>query len=207
MPENYYTSREAAKLLGVSQRTAQLWLEKGLLAGWKTSGGHRRITQASVLQSLLESTNKRAKPYAIPLLIIEDDAALLKLYRLKMSSWPFDISIHSAPNGYEGLVMVGEVSPRLLICDLRLPGVNGFQIVRSLRNMDRYKDLAIVVVSGLPPDEISAHGGLPPGVEMMGKPIDFLRLQAITTDLRFRHCPYDQIAQANPTALTLSKTL
>ena len=189
MPENYCTTREAAKLLGISLRTAQLWLEKGLLKGWKTGGGHRRITRASVLQSLLENTDKRADPYSIPLLIIEDDANLLKLYRLKMSAWPFDVSIHSAPNGYEGLVMVGEVSPRLLICDLRLPGVNGFHIVRSLRNMDRYKDLAIVVVSGLPPEEISAHGGLPPGVEMMGKPIDFVRLHAITTALWLRHRP------------------
>ena len=57
------------------------------------------------------------------------------------------------------------------------------QIVRSLRNMERYNEMAIVVVSGLPLAEIDAHGGLPPGVEIMGKPIDFVRINTIASEL------------------------
>jgi DNA-binding response OmpR family regulator len=79
--------------------------------------------------------------------------------------------------------MVGEMSPRLLICDLRLPGANGFQVVRSLCEMSRFKKMTIVVVSGLPLAEINAHGGLPESVEILTKPIDFERLQAIAHDV------------------------
>lgn len=53
------TSREAAKMLGVSITTAQMWMETGLLASWKTPGGHRR-TRLSSVQSLLGSG--RVKP-------------------------------------------------------------------------------------------------------------------------------------------------
>lgn len=115
------------------------------------------------------------------ILIIEDDETLLRLYRAQLSRWPFDVEIFSAPNGFEGLVMVGEVAPHLLICDLRLPGVNGFHIVRSLHNMPRYKSLKIVVVSGLPPEEIDANGGFYRDIELIMKPVDFKRLEKIAT--------------------------
>ena len=44
----FITTREAARRLGVSLRTAQLWTENGLLDAWKTEGGHRRIRAESV---------------------------------------------------------------------------------------------------------------------------------------------------------------
>jgi excisionase family DNA binding protein len=188
MAENYWTTRAAARLLGISMRSVQLWVDKGRLLAWKTAGGHRRISRDSVLGVLQQREERANVPgYALPVLIVEDDAALLKLYRLQISRWPFPVTLYTAPNGYEGLVMVGEASPRLLVCDLRLPGVNGFQIVRYLSAMERYADIAIVVVSGLPPEEVAAHGSLPARVELLGKPIDFARLQEIAGALHARH--------------------
>lgn len=186
MAINYLTTREAAALLGTSVRTIQQWVEKGQLEGWKTEGGHRRIARASVSRALkAHDMQVQAAQLAssLSVLIVEDDATLLKLYRTQMRVWPFDVKVYTAPNGYEALVMVGEVNPQLLICDLRLPGVNGFQIVRALCEMTRFKEMGIVVVSGLPTPEINAHGGLPPRVEIMGKPIDFARLQHIANQI------------------------
>lgn len=189
MADNYCTTREAAEILGVSLRTAQQWVEKGYLQAWKTSGGHRRITRSSIDSALTERHRIAGAPpsYALPILIIEDDASLLKLYLAQLSRWPFATNIYTAPNGFEGLVMVGESRPALLICDLRLPGVNGFQIVRWLSEIERYRDVRIVVVSGLPLGEIDAHGGVPGKVELMSKPIDFARLQAIAREIWTEH--------------------
>jgi hypothetical protein len=44
--------------------------------------------------------------------------------------------------------------------------------------------MAIVVISGLPTHEIDAHGGVPPRVQVMAKPIDFARLQQIAARAR-----------------------
>ena len=184
--ENFFTTREAAKFLGVSVRTIQLWVDKGYLDGWKTSGGHRRISRESIERVASRSRSREAKiptRRSLPILIVEDDPVLLKLYRLNISAWPFHTTIHTAPNGYEGLVMIGEASPSLLICDLRLPGVNGFQIIRAIRNIERYHHLAIVVVSGMPLEEIDAYGGVPDDIDLMGKPVDFRRLQGIAQAL------------------------
>ena len=48
------STRDAARLLGVSVRTAQLWVEDGRLRAWKTPGGHRRILVESVERLLDE---------------------------------------------------------------------------------------------------------------------------------------------------------
>lgn len=184
MKSNYYTTREAANLLGVSLRTAQLWVEKGTLSAWKTAGGHRRISRESVSKQLqLQGAVCDNEDNALSLLIIEDDRTLLKLYLMQVSTWPFKTNIYAAPNGYEGLVMMGEVRPDLLICDLRLPGVNGFQIIRSLCCIKRFHDTQIVAISGLEKEEIDAHGGLPSKVLLLGKPIDFIRLREIASSL------------------------
>ena len=44
---NLMTTHDVAKKLGVTIRSVQLWVEQGLLEGWKTPGGHRRITSES----------------------------------------------------------------------------------------------------------------------------------------------------------------
>lgn len=177
---NYLTTRAAADILGLSIPTVQQWVERGLLKSWKTEGGHRRILQASVMEALESQRNKAVQePFALPVLVVEDDVNLIRLYKAQISSWPFATTVYVAPDGYEGLILVGEVQPRLLICDLRLPGVNGFNIVRALCAIERFKEMGIVVVSGLPLPEINAHGGLPERVVVMTKPIDFETLKGI----------------------------
>lgn len=179
---NYFTTRQAALLLSVSVPTVQKWVETGLLKSWKTEGGHRRIHRAAVLEMVQQQREKDAAaeaPQALAVLVVEDDPNLIQLYKLQMGRWPFPVTVYVAPNGYEGLVMVGEVNPGLLVCDLRLPGVNGFNIVRALCQIERFNRMVVVVISGMPREEIDAHGGLPPRVVLMGKPVSFAQLQDI----------------------------
>jgi excisionase family DNA binding protein len=52
------TTREAARLLGVAVSTAQLWIESGAIASWKTPGGHRRVRLSSVMALLQRQETK-----------------------------------------------------------------------------------------------------------------------------------------------------
>ncbi|MFM2407712.1 MAG: hypothetical protein RL358_454 [Pseudomonadota bacterium] len=51
---DYCSTREASESLGISLRTVQLWVESGALQAWKTPGGHRRVSRASVRLMLQE---------------------------------------------------------------------------------------------------------------------------------------------------------
>jgi CheY-like chemotaxis protein len=52
-------------------------------------------------------------------------------------------------SGIDGLLEIGRVPPDLLITDLRMPGIDGFEMIRRLRADPQLQDLDIVVVSGL----------------------------------------------------------
>ena len=122
-------------------------------------------------------------PPSLQVLVVEDNAATLRLYQLRVASWTFPVTLHTATSGYEGLLLAGEIKPDLLICDLRIPGINGVQLVRTLCDLERYKDVSIVMVTGMPAIEVQLNGGLPERVEQMAKPIDFDRLLSIAQGL------------------------
>ena len=70
MKDSILTTAQAAKILGVSARTAQLWTESGVIPNWKTPGGHRRMFEADVraiLERGSELVQSRSQQVAPPL--------------------------------------------------------------------------------------------------------------------------------------------
>jgi excisionase family DNA binding protein len=53
------TTRDAAAILGVSVKTAQTWIEQGLIESWKTPGGHRRMRETAVTELRERLGNRR----------------------------------------------------------------------------------------------------------------------------------------------------
>lgn len=168
-------------------RTAQLWCESGVLQAWKTDGGHRRINLASVEKVLVGHrpglTAMQDGIGQLKVLVVEDDNVLLKLYKLRMTTWGIPVEVITASNGYEALVLTGRESPDLMIADLRMEGIDGFQMVRTLCNSPLKEGMEIVVVSGLDKADIEARGGLPAGVPVYPKPVPFDLLRGVCESL------------------------
>lgn len=191
-------------MLGVSLRTAQLWVDSGVLEAWRTEGGHRRITVASVERLLRQnrpvdeaSVNAVVPPATIDLgrlkiLVVEDDNTLLKLYRIHMTGWNLPIEVMTAANGYDALVLIGREQPDLMIADLNMPGMDGFQMVRSLSSSSFREGMEIVVVTGLDDEDIVTRGGMPPGVRVMHKPIPFVELKSLVEGMIARRRQFAQ---------------
>lgn len=182
-------------MLGVSLRTVQVWVDSGLLEGWRTVGGHRRITETSIERLMRERTLDRLVPAAaqqkspatpdktFTLLVVEDDADLLELYRHTIDSWNLPLTLQTASNGFEGLMLIGETLPDMLVTDLNMPGINGFEMLRSLRIRFDMSQMAIVVVTGLDKADIYMHGGLAADIEVLTKPAPFPRLKQMVETL------------------------
>lgn len=171
---NFYTSREAAKMLGVSTTTVQLWVESGVLSAWKTAGGHRRIPHEAISAMLAKqqsAATREAHHHAHSVLIVEDEPVQRELYALKFAEWNLPVNLYLAKDGFEGLVMAGKYSPDLIIADLSMPGMDGFEMIRRLVNSSEIRIPSLIVVTALSGKEIEAHGGLPGGVPVYSKPI------------------------------------
>lgn len=191
------STRDAAKMLGTSLRTIQLWVDAGLLDAWKTVGGHRRIRVDSV-KKLLQNrmvhkaiqaprpTHNHGGGEVLSILVVEDDQDLLKLYRAHILSWETPIKLITSPNGFNGLIKIGESTPDILISDLNMPGMDGFEMIRALRQSHSFSELEIIVVSGLNNQEIVQHGGLPSDIRVFGKPVPFDALEKIALETATR---------------------
>jgi DNA-binding response OmpR family regulator len=110
------------------------------------------------------------------ILVVEDDLKLLRMYEATLSRWPMQPKVITASSATTGLVSMGRFNPDMLITDLHMPGMDGFDMLRELDRIPEASQTVIVAVTGLDDDAIKAHGGVPVGVQVLPKPIPFVRL-------------------------------
>lgn len=191
---DYCSTKEAAAVLGVSHRTVQLWVENGTLQAWRTAGGHRRITLESVNRLVdgrraaigggaaqASTPVAAAAPGKPRVLVVDDDPLMLRLYELEMAGWGLDMDLIKAHNGFEALIRIGERRPDLLVSDLNMPGMDGFRMIRTLREDSGTMGMNVIVVSGLDRATIKAMG-LPSDIPVFPKPVPFNELRTAVQD-------------------------
>lgn len=80
----------------------------------------------------------------IKLLVIDDDAAVTDLLTLLLKSQGFEV--FATNNSAEGLGMIREVQPDLVILDLMMPEMDGWEVCRSVR---QFSQVPIIILSAL----------------------------------------------------------
>lgn len=174
---------EAAKDLGVSIRTIQQWMEKGLLTGSKTPGGHRRLDAESVRQLAIKRQQKQTGlGNSCRVLVIEDDPDICKLYDLMSRGWRIPVQMHCASDGLKGLIAMGEFKPDFVIVDLNIPLVDGYQLIHALEERFDSKTFRYCVVTAMMPEEVAQKGKLPEACPVLTKPIDFEVLENLVVN-------------------------
>ncbi len=78
------------------------------------------------------------------ILVIDDDPAIRSMLGLYLRGLGYEVA--TAASGEEGLAAVGRDEPALVLCDLRMPGVDGLDVLARLRR--GHPDLPVIVVSG-----------------------------------------------------------
>lgn len=178
------TTQEAAALLGISITSVQKLVESGELAAWKTSGGHRRIQRSAVLSYRGRHqgpSEEVARSQHSRLLVVEDDDMQRALYAARIPKWGLPIELGLCRSGYEGLIEIGVRPPDILILDIAMRGIDGYEIMETVLGMPALRHIHIAIVSGMERADIDARGGIPPGVALFSKPVDFAQLQGFVT--------------------------
>jgi len=170
----YISTREAAELLGISLRTAQLWVENGALLAWKTSAGHRRILLHSV-QKILDERERsaidlvRAPDARLKVAIVEDDPDVVTLLQMMLTGLDFPCDVQTRSDGFKGLILLGTFRPDVLIADLNMPDMDGFRMLRSIQGSE-FAPRKIIVTTALSTSEITERGGVPAEALVLQKP-------------------------------------
>jgi len=94
------------------------------------------------------------------------------LYQMTFDSWNLPVKLRIVANGFDGLLQVGQRVPDILIADLMMPGMDGFEMIRRLRANPDLARMDIIVVSAIDREEVLKRG-LPSDITLFGKPIPF----------------------------------
>ncbi|WP_176466219.1 response regulator transcription factor [Aliifodinibius salipaludis] len=91
------------------------------------------------------------------ILIVDDDDLSRKLIS-RLVSKEFDYEITSKANGIEALEYARKHIPQLIILDLMLPGMDGFEILKKVREDQKFNQTKVVLVSAKSRSEDIEHG-------------------------------------------------
>lgn len=92
--------------------------------------------------------------------IIEDDAAISQMYRMKFETDGFDVRV--ASNGKLGVELAKSFKPDVILLDIQMPEMNGAEALKKIRDQDINKTTPVIVLTNLgeeeAPDEIRGLG-------------------------------------------------
>jgi len=89
------------------------------------------------------ATAKQAAPV---ILIIEDNQDLIEMYRLKLSLEGF--RVETALDGEQGILKAVETKPHMILLDILMPNMNGFEVLKAL-HQNSHLEAKIIVLSNL----------------------------------------------------------
>ncbi len=172
----WLTLGQAAKYIGVAQSTMRKWSDLGRVSAFYTPGGHRRYRRSDLDRFL-----DRSGPASVvgsagaagsgPLvLVVDDDERLREYVRVNLEAEGY--VVREAGSGEEALNALGEESPDLILLDVMMPQVDGWETLRRIQEHTGVGAIPVIMFSGQV-DEGSAGDATSRGVQgFIGKPFD-----------------------------------
>ncbi len=149
--EDTFTVVKAAKYCDVSSKTIINWVEAKHIKAYKTVGGHRRIKRAD----LEDFMNRQGIP--IPagsasderkrILVVDDDPIIVETIVQSLEEDEYGYEVISASDGFEAGLQINHFKPDLLILDIMMPDIKGYEVCEKVKSNEDTKNTVIIVLS------------------------------------------------------------
>ncbi|MDP2653152.1 MAG: response regulator [Candidatus Omnitrophota bacterium] len=146
------TTGQVAEYCHVTYRAVLKWIAEGKLKAYRTPGQHSRVGINDFLDFLekyrmpipqgLERVSLKKK-----VLIVDDDRRIVQLVRKTLETdTRYDINV--AYDGFSAGRIFSSFHPDLVVLDIKMPGVDGYEVCAHIRGDPANKDVKIIAVSG-----------------------------------------------------------
>ena len=172
-----FTTFEAAKLCHVSPLSIINWVNAGRLPAFRTPGGHRRIRREDLLlfmrdnglpipEEMQQGSGRRK------VLIVDDEPSIREVLAEHLSTRTSPYEVSTAADGFEAGRLVATFRPDVVLLDLRMPGVDGFQICRTIKADPESAKTVVIAMTGYYSPETEARVLECGAVRCFAKPLD-----------------------------------
>lgn len=157
MKKTGLTTGDVAAYCHVTSTTVINWITQGKLKAYQTPGGHYRIHREDFKMFL--------KDYGIPLradffleekrkiLVVDDEPGIIELI-IKILRYHFPgFVVATAGDGYEAGVQVVTFAPDMIILDLLMPHIDGFEVCRKVKASPRTSNVKILIITAHPENQ------------------------------------------------------
>lgn len=177
----YLTPTQVAEKFKVSPITVRQWSSSGKLKCVTTPGGHRRYSPEDIAEFAKTAGISLEALSTGPcrIMIIEDDSQLAHLLQEFISSYDDSFEVYLAEDGFRAGEMLHTLKPDLILLDLMMPGMNGFEVCERIKRNPATRNIKVVAMTGFS-SEHNVTRILNAGAETcLKKPIDFALLRDI----------------------------
>ncbi len=145
------TTKDAARLCKVALSTVVYWFDKGLIKGYKTPGGHRRI--------FLKDLHEFMRVHGIPItgrlpgekyriLVVDDQPEAAEFFQRTLETLGDEVEVAVATNGFQAGRLLATFQPNLVFLDIVMPTLDGFEVCRLIQEEDHFQDVEIIAITG-----------------------------------------------------------
>lgn len=152
MTEVYYSTHDVSKFCNVYPSTVINWITEGILPAFTTPGGHRRIKKSDLIRLMKRNGMPLPKELVEKekhrVLVVDDDLNILKMIETILKSEDI-LEVATVKGGFEAGVMVVEWKPDIILLDILMPEIDGYEVCQRIRQTDETKDIPIIAVTAL----------------------------------------------------------
>jgi len=146
-----FTISQAGKYCGVPPETILDWIKDGKLSAEIATGGHRRIRKDDLDRYLKENSLSpgdlsRAEEHK-KILVVDDDDIIVETIVQCLEEDEHCYELFSATDGFEADAQIKHFNPDLMILDIMMPDINGYEVCRKIKSNKDTCDIKIIVLS------------------------------------------------------------
>ena len=145
------TVSQASKYSNVSSKTIINWIDAGHIKAYKTVGGHRRIKKEDLDHFLKEKgmplPEEAQGEERKKILVVDDDKIIVETIVQALEEDEYGYEMISASDGFEAGLQINHFKPDLLILDIMMPDINGYEVCQRVKSNPDSKNTKIIVLS------------------------------------------------------------
>ena len=141
---------DISRMLGVAVASVATWIDQDRLKAGKTPGGHRRV----LVKDLLEFLDRQRLPVpqellpAKPIILVVDDEEAIAAWVAREITSEFPAcEVYQAHDGYSAGELVTSLKPSAVILDLRMPGVDGFEVCKRIKAREDTRRIVVIAMT------------------------------------------------------------